>query len=89
MTADESNLARKVLSRNGLACDLWASAFARMLFEGDAANYIEYSIGSDEYPGHGQIVVTVQRHVGETPHQLRIDAENQLKTLQNLQKMPV
>jgi hypothetical protein len=47
------------------------------LFKGDnsAKNYVEYTFNGND----SQILVTVQRKLGKTPHQLRAEAEYELK----------
>jgi len=54
---------------------LFTDAFADFLVESGAENYVEVSFTSEKRPEIGQIVVTVQRLSGKTPHALRRDAE--------------
>jgi hypothetical protein len=63
------------LAANGGICRIMADAFGQMLFEGKVENYIEAYFSSSKYPEMGQIVVTVKKEMGMTPHQLRLTAE--------------
>ena len=65
------------LGANGGICRIMADAFGQMLFEGDVENYIEAYFSSSKYPEAGQIVVTVKKEMGKTPHQLRLAAEKE------------
>ena len=61
----------------GGACAIMADVFGEQLFTSQAENYIELSFASGRYPDLGQIVVTVKRETGKTPHQLRVTAEQE------------
>lgn len=61
----------------GGACAIMADVFGEQLFTSHAENYIELSFASGKYPDLGQIVVTVKRETGKTPHQLRSVAEHE------------
>lgn len=65
------------LASNGGICRIMADAFGQMLFEGKVENYIEAYFSSSKYPEMGQIVVTVKKEMGMTPHQLRLTAERE------------
>lgn len=65
----------------GGACAIMADVFGEQLFTSQAENYIELSFESGKYPDLGQIVVTVKRETGKTPHQLRAVAENEREIL--------
>lgn len=65
----------------GGACALLAESFGQMLYESDAANYIEATFESEHYKELGQITVTVKRESGQTPHQLRTMADNKCAEL--------
>jgi hypothetical protein len=59
---------------------LLAGMFYGMFLEHpDAINYLETTLSCPE----GQIVVTVQRWDGKTPHELRLEAENELRKLKS------
>ncbi|HBO5516223.1 TPA: hypothetical protein L4559_005151 [Pseudomonas aeruginosa] len=70
----------------GGACALMAQAFAKQLYESDVVNYIEAKFESADYPGLGEIVVTLKRESGKTPHQLRIEAETASEELKRTNK---
>lgn len=59
----------------GGPCALLADAFGEQLYTSDAINYLQLTFTSGAYPDLGEIVVTLQRCTGKTPHELRIDAE--------------
>lgn len=61
----------------GGACAIMAEVFGEQLYTSGAENYIELSFASGKYPDLGQIVVTVKRETGKTPHQLRAMAEQE------------
>ncbi|HEX8596732.1 MAG TPA: hypothetical protein VF682_26135 [Pseudomonas sp.] len=65
------------LGANGGICRIMADAFGEMLFEGEVENYIEAYFSSSKYPELGQIVVTVKKEMGKTPHELRLTAERE------------
>jgi hypothetical protein len=56
----------------GGAAHLLADAFAEQFVESDATNYLEMHLHSNVT---GPLIVTLQRHHGKTPHQLRAEAE--------------
>lgn len=67
------------MEMEGGACRLMAEAFGAMLQDSGAVNYIETTFevgGADDLPGAG-VIVTVQREEGLTPHQLRLQAEQE------------
>jgi len=64
-----------ILGMEGGACQILADAFGQQLLESGAENYIEVLFESSRHPELGQIVVTVKKETGETPHQLRAKAE--------------
>ena len=59
----------------GGGCALLAETLGRQLYESQAVNYIEATFESRLHPELGEIVVTLKREVGKTPHQLRMAAE--------------
>lgn len=61
----------------GGAAALMADAFGEQLYTSDAINYLQMTFTSGAYQDLGQIVVTLQRCTGKTPHELRIDAERE------------
>lgn len=61
----------------GGAAGLMAHAFGEQLYTSEAINYLQMTFTSNAYPDLGQIVVTLQRCTGKTPHELRIDAERE------------
>jgi transcriptional regulator of acetoin/glycerol metabolism len=63
------------IGAKGGACGILADSFGQMLYEGNVENYIEAHFSSSKHPEMGQIVVTVKREMGRTPHQLRREAE--------------
>lgn len=65
----------------GGACRLVADAFGEQLYSSGAENYIEAFFSSSKYPDMGQIVVTVKRETGKTPHALRLAAEQEVRRL--------
>ena len=65
----------------GGAFGLLAHAFAKQLYESNAENYIELHFQSLEYAALGQIVLTLKRETGKTPHALRLEAEEHCKIL--------
>jgi hypothetical protein len=77
-----------ILIRNGVsialeggACRLMAEMFADQFLGSGAVNYLELKLESrSKMPGE-QFVVTMQRCAGETPHQLRAKAEQELAEL--------
>jgi hypothetical protein len=71
----------------GGACALMAQAFAAQLYESDVVNYIEAKFESADYPGLGEIVVTLKRESGKSPHQLRIEAETASEELKRTTKI--
>jgi len=64
-----------ILGMEGGACQILADAFGQQLLESGAENYIEVLFESSRHPELGQIVVTVKKETGETPHQLRAKVE--------------
>lgn len=66
----------------GGAAALIAQAFGKQLYESKAINYIESTFDSPDYPDLGDICVTAQLVKGKTPHQLRKEAEEQVKRLE-------
>jgi len=63
------------IGAKGGVCGIMADSFGQMLFESGAENYIEAFFSSSKHTELGQIVVTVKRETGKTPHQLRQVAE--------------
>ena len=61
----------------GGAGAIMADVFGEQLFTSQAENYIALSFASGKYPDLGEIVVTVKRETGKTPHELRVAAENE------------
>lgn len=61
----------------GGPCALLADAFGEQIYTSDAINYLQLTFTSGAYPDLGEIVVTLQRCTGKTPHELRIDAEQE------------
>ena len=61
----------------GSACALLADAFGEQLYTSEAINYLQLTFTSGAYPDLGEIVVTLQRCTGKTPHELRINAEQE------------
>lgn len=61
----------------GGPCALLADAFGEQLYTSEAINYLQLTFTSGAYPDLGEIVVTLQRCTGKTPHELRIDAERE------------
>ncbi|WP_278439499.1 hypothetical protein [Pseudomonas oryzihabitans] len=61
----------------GGPCALLADAFGEQLYTSDAINYLQLTFTSGAYPDLGQIVVTLQRCTGKTPHELRIYGEQE------------
>lgn len=61
----------------GGPCALLADAFGEQLYTSDVINYLQLTFTSSTYPDLGQIVVTLQRCKGKTPHELRMDAEQE------------
>lgn len=59
----------------GGAAGIMANAFAQQLIDSEAVNYIEATFTSGAYPEIGELVVTIKRGDGLTPHQLRQKAE--------------
>lgn len=55
---------------------LFAAAFAEYFKESPASNYIEMQLGSTD-PEIGDLVCTLQRKQGKTPHALRREAERE------------
>lgn len=70
------------IEMEGGAFAIMAEAFAKQLYESSASNYLELQFESDEYASLGQIVMTVKRETGKTPHMLRVEAEAQRDALQ-------
>lgn len=68
-----------VVGLKGGVCGLMANAFAEHLLASGAENYVEAYFTSGEHPELGQIVVTVKRETGKTPHQLRQLAEQKAR----------
>ena len=61
----------------GGAAHLLSELLGQQLYESNPENYIQLSFDSAMYPGGGDIVVTLQRTTGLTPHELRIQAEEE------------
>lgn len=72
------------IGMQGGACGLLADAFGEQLFESGAENYIEAFFSSRKYHDLGQIIVTVRRETGKTPHALRQEAEGAAKRMVSL-----
>jgi hypothetical protein len=81
-----TGLIRKIdvteINLEGGACGLLADAFADQLFANAAENYLEVSFTSAKHIELGNIVVTIQRVLGKTPHQFRQDAEAKLLAIE-------
>ncbi|HEP8970304.1 TPA: hypothetical protein VDU83_002642 [Pseudomonas aeruginosa] len=75
------------IEMEGGAFAIMAEAFAKQLYESSASNYLELQFESDEYASLGQIVMTVKRETGKTPHMLRAEAEAQRDALQETNKV--
>ena len=65
----------------GGAAQILAESFAEQLVESGADNYLEISFCSKLFMPGEQIVVTLQRVMGKTPHLFRVEAENELNKL--------
>lgn len=65
------------IEANGGVFRIMADAFGQVLIDGQAENYIEAWFKSETHPDIGSIVVTARKEAGMTPHQLRLDAEQQ------------
>ncbi|WP_202879040.1 MULTISPECIES: hypothetical protein [unclassified Pseudomonas] len=61
----------------GGAAHLLSELLGQQLYESDPENYIQLSFDSAMYPVGGDIVVTLQRTSGLTPHELRLLAEEE------------
>ena len=72
------------LQASGGMCGVIAASFAEMLQTSKAVNYLEMTFESGSHPEIGKIVVTVQRCSGQTPHQLRLHAEEERDQLRDL-----
>lgn len=59
----------------------FADVVAERLIESGAPNYIETGFTVDEHPELGQIVVTIRREGGKTPHELRMETEAKCEQL--------
>lgn len=66
----------------GGACQLLAEQFGYQFSKSDAKNYIEMSFISREYLPDEKLVVTIQRMKGKTPHQFRVELEQEVAQLQ-------
>ncbi|KSQ21618.1 hypothetical protein APB26_32045 [Pseudomonas aeruginosa] len=75
------------IEMEGGAFAIMAEAFAKQLYESSASNYLELHFESDEYASLGQIVMTVKRETGKTPHMLRAEAEAERDALQKTNKV--
>lgn len=64
-----------MLGFEGGACGMLAQVFGDQFYESKAINYLELRFDSAKHPELGQLVVTLQRVEGKTPHQLRELAE--------------
>ncbi len=71
------------LSANGGICKIMADSFAQILHEGKVINYVEAFFSSSKHPEMGQIVVTIKKETGKTPHQLRLEAEKERDVLRD------
>jgi len=65
----------------GGAAQVMAEAFAEQFIESGAENYLEVSFGHTKLMPGENLVVTIQRVDGKTPHAFRQIAENQIKAL--------
>ena len=74
------------LQASGGMCGVMASSFAEMLKTSQAVNYLEMTFESDSHPEIGKIVVTVQRCSGQTPHQFRLQAEQERDQLRESER---
>jgi hypothetical protein len=68
------------IGMQGVGPQLLAGMFIGMLDDPRAKNYVECHLYS---PKHGQIVVTVQRCSGQTPHQLLEAARKEISALRS------
>lgn len=58
----------------GVAPQIFAAAFARQFKDSGGINYVEMRMVTAD-PSVGELLVTLQRLDGKTPHQLRMEAE--------------
>ena len=73
------------ITLEGGACALLADALGKQLYESPAINYIEATFESRRYKDMGSIAVTLRRELGKTPHQLRLEAEQERDELKKRQ----
>lgn len=71
------------MSLEGGVARLLAEAFCEQFIDSGAENYLEMSFGSTKRPDMN-LVVTLQRVEGKTPHQFRVEAEARAKELEEL-----
>ncbi|UCF25210.1 MAG: hypothetical protein JSV72_07340 [Ralstonia sp.] len=62
----------------GAAAQIFAEAFAAQFKDSGATNYLEVHLASND-PAVGELLVTLQRKQGKTPHQFRREAEERLE----------
>ena len=65
------------ISLNGMACQMLAASFAGQFVGSGAVNFLEVNM---EHPEIGPFTVTIQRHHGKTPCQMKAEVEQQLAT---------
>lgn len=56
-----------------------ASKLAKYFKDSGATNYVELQLQTPEY---GDLIVTVQRKLGKTPHQCQVESEQKVAELQ-------
>lgn len=79
----DPNAGADLLMRHPLV-GLFSAAFADLWLELEAKNYLELSFHVVDHPEIGKILVTYQRELGKTPHQLRVEAEAETSRLRGL-----
>lgn len=65
------------VSLNGMACQMLAASFAGQFVGSGAVNFLEVNMEHQEI---GPFAVTIQRHQGKTPGQMKAEVEQQLAT---------
>lgn len=61
---------------NGLACQMLAASFAGQFVGSGAVNFLEVNMS---HPEIGPFTVTIQRHQGKTPGQMKAEVEQKLE----------
>lgn len=82
MTMDEKSFEAKAIMNPGLA-QMMAHAFAEQAF--NTPNYVEMQFQPRAVKHRDKwimVTVTVQKHDGKTPHELRMEAERRVAVLQ-------